>query len=173
MKRMDKVFDSNRLTFDPDGKVINLKYQNYDNLEEGFVFSKLKIKTENSKKKEILNLKDIIYPIKDIEQNSSNEKKESAPTTKRATLKGKEKSINSIELDKSKIKIEKNDEDLMCNNYRNSKIKDKKESILLSGGNFDTIVPETGDIITGENHLEVKEGGFAMLKNIIKLLLAD
>ena len=173
MKRMDKVFDSNRLTFDPDGKVINLKYQNYDNLEEGFVFSKLKIKTENSKKKEILNLKDIIYPIKDIEQNSSNEKKESAPTTKRATLNCKEKTINSIELDKSKIKIEKNDEDLLWNNHRDSKIKEKKESILPSGGNFDKIIPETGVIITGENHLQVKEGGFDYVKKYNKASFSE
>ena len=171
MRRNDKLFDSNRLTFDPDGKIINIKYQNYDNLEGGFVFSKLKIKTENAKKKANLNLMDIIYPIEGVDQNASKEKRESVPITRRDTLKGKEKIINSIESDKSKIKVEKNEEDKLWENNKN--IKDKKESIIPSGGNFDKIVPETGVIITGENHMEVKEGGFDYVKKYNKASFSE
>ena len=174
MKRMEKEFDSNRLTFDPDGKVINLKYQNYDNLENGFVFSKLRIKTEKNKRKSVLNLKDIVYPIEGVEQNQQNENKnESISNTRRSTLKGKDNFYKNIDSELSKIKVEKNDEDLMWNNNnknrnKNNNNKEKKESVLPSGGNFDKIIPEIGVVITGENAREVKEGGFDYVKKYNK-----
>ena len=171
MKRMDKVFDSNRLTFDPNGKIINLKFQNYDNLEGGFVFSKLKIKTGNSKKKSVLNLMDVIYPIEGVDPNPPKENKnESIANTRRSTIKGKENLLNRIESDISKIKIEKNDEEdkIWKNNKNKNNYKEKKESVLPSGANFDKIVPEIGVIITGENHNQVKEGGFEYVKKYNK-----
>ena len=171
LKRMDKAFDSNRLTFDPNGKIINLKFQNYDNLEGGFAFSKLKIKTANAKKKSVLNLMDVIYPIEGVDPNPPNENKnESIANTRRSTLKGKENLLNRIESDISKIKIEKNEEDdkMWKNNKSKNTYKEKKESILPSGANFDKIIPEIGVIIHGENHQQVKEGGFDYVKKYNK-----
>ena len=171
LKRMEKEFDSNRLTFDPDGKVINLKYQNYDNLENGFVFSKLKIKTEKNKRKSVLNLKDVVYPIEGVDPNQQNENKnESILNTRRSTLKGRENSnlLKIIDSEISKIKIEKNDEDKNWNNNKKDNNKKKKESVLPSGGNFDKIIPEIGVIIHGENAREIKEGGFDYVKKYNK-----
>ena len=174
MKKMEKEFDTNRLTFDPDGKVINLKYQNYDNLENGFVFSKLKIKTEKNKRKSVLNLMDIVYPIEGVEQQAEN-KNESISNTRRSTIKGKETMFKNIDSELSKIKIEKNDEEKMWNNNNNNNRnknnnnnKETKESFLPSGGNFDKIIPEVGVVITGENAREVKEGGFDYVKKYNK-----
>ena len=167
MKRLEREFDSNRLTFDPNGKVINLKYQNYDNLEGGFVFSKLKIKTESMKKKSTLNLMDIVYPIEGVEANPISEiKNENLANKKGSSIKGKENLINRIESDISKIIVEKNEEDKLLNNdkNRNNKAKEKKETIVPSGSNFEKIIPEVGVVITGENRNEVKEGGFDYVK---------
>lgn len=172
MKRMEKQFDSNRLTFDPDGKVINLRSHNVENLEGGFVFSKLRIKTEKNKKKSKLNLFDIVYPIEGVESTPINENKnESIANTRGTTLKGKEVLLNKIEVDLSKIKVEKNEEDKIWNNNvnnNNNNNKEKKESVLPSGANFDKIIPEIGVIITGENAREVKEGGFDYVKKYNK-----
>ena len=173
MRRIEREFDSNRLTFDPNGKVISLRSQNYENFEGGFVFSKLKIKTEkNNKKKPTMDLMDVVYPIEGVEQNDRAEVKiESTTNTRRSTLKGKDKDniINKIESDISKIKVEKNEEDLLWNNNMNKyNNKEKKESILPSGANFDKIVPEVGVVITGENMREVKEGGFDYVKKYNK-----
>ena len=170
MKKMQREFDSNRLTFDPNGKVINLKFQNYDNLEGGFVFSKLRIKTEKSNRKSALNLKDIIYPIEGVDPNQQGEKNESIANTRRSTIKTKGNNLlNRIESDLSKIKIEKNDEEKIWNNSKNKyNNKDKKDMVLPSGGNFDKIIPEVGVIVTGENSREVKEGGFDYVKKYNK-----
>lgn len=173
MRRMEREFDSNRLTFDPDGKVINLRSQNYENFEDGFVMSRPKIKTEKSKKKPTLELMDVVYPINGVEQSEGNEgKDEGTSNTRRSTLKGKDKDnvINKIQSDISKIKVEKNEEDQMWNNNNANKYnnKEKKESVVPSGANFDKIVPEVGVVITGENMREVKEGGFDYVKKYNK-----
>ena len=171
MRRMEKPFDSNRLTFDPDGKVINIRSHNVDNLEGGFVFSKLRIKTQKKNQKSTINLIDIVYPIEGLDQNQINENKnESMVNTRRSTLKGKEYLSNKIESDLSKIKVEKNEEDNIWNknNNNNKNKKDKKESVLPSGANFEKIIPEVGVIVTGENAREVKEGGFDYVKKYNK-----
>ena len=170
LKKMEKEFDSNRLTFDPNGKVINLKHQNYENLEDGFAFSKLRIKTEGAKKKSTFNLMDVVYPIEGLDPSKGNENKnESVAVTRRSSLvKGRQSILKKIESDISKIKVEKNEEDKMWNNKNSKPSKDKKESILPSGGNFEKIIPETGVIITGENQREVKEGGFDYIKKYNK-----
>ena len=49
-RRIVKDFDSNRLTFDPNGKIINLKTMN-ENLVGEFISSRIKIKAEKKKKK--------------------------------------------------------------------------------------------------------------------------
>ena len=59
LMKIGKEIDGNRLTFDSNGNIINLRSQNYENFQDGFVFSNLKINTKN-KKKPILELKDVV-----------------------------------------------------------------------------------------------------------------
>ena len=73
-RRLDKDFDSNRLTFDPNGKIINLRTIN-ENLAGDFISSRIKVKSEQNKKKELFELKDVVYPIKGMELNTINEKR--------------------------------------------------------------------------------------------------
>ena len=68
-RRVEKDFDSNRLTFDPNGKIINLRTIN-EPLSGDFVSSRIKIRGDLTKKKEILELKDIVYPIQGNELNN-------------------------------------------------------------------------------------------------------
>ncbi len=150
-----------------------MRSHNFDNLESGFVLSKLKIKTQKKNQKSTLNLFDIVYPIEGVDPTQGTENKnETIANTRRSTLKGKDNRINNIESDLSKIKVEKNEEeDEMWgknkNNNRNSK-KVKKESVLPSGANFDKIIPEVGVIVKGEKSKEIKEGGFDYVKKYNK-----
>ena len=153
MMKIGKQFDGDRLTFDSDGKIINLHSQNYENFQDGFVFSNLKINTK-IKKKPILELKDVVYPVEGVEQIENEQDKD------------KDKNeITKIEKEKSRIKVEKNEETIMDKDDRYKKKKEKeKASIIPSGGNFETIKPEVGVIIYGENRKNIKEGGFDYVK---------
>ena len=53
-RRIVKDFDSNRLTFDPNGKIINLKTMN-ENLVGEFISSRIKIKAEKKKRSRLWN----------------------------------------------------------------------------------------------------------------------
>ena len=169
-KRAEKEFDNNRLTFDPNGQIINLRSQNVDNFEKDFIFSKFRIKNKDSKqRKSITELKDIIYPIEGNENPEINNiitQKETKKSTKKNDPKDK------IQSDLNKIKIEKNTQDRSAywNNNPNSLAeKMKKESITPSGTNFDKIIPETGVIISGgQNNRNKKEGGFDYIKKYNK-----
>ena len=158
-RRIEKDFDSNRLTFDPNGKIINLRTIN-ESLAGDFVYSRFKIKPEQNKKKELNELKDIVYPIQGKELNNTKEEKNEMLYNKEIQSK--------IEADISKIKVEKNVENKSDKNNNNN-IKDKnKGSILPSGYNFDKFVPEVGVIVKGENEKEKKEGGFEYVKKFNK-----
>jgi hypothetical protein len=167
-RRIVKDFDSNRLTFDPNGKIINLKTMN-ENLVGEFISSRIKIKAEKNKKKPTMELKDIVYPIQGIDLNTIKEgKTESIAPTRRASANFKE-IVNTVDSDISKIKVEKNYEVKVTNDNNNKKNKDKdKISILPSGYNFDKFIPEVGVIITGEDEREKKEGGFEYVKKYNK-----
>ena len=167
-RRIVKDFDSNRLTFDPNGKIINLKTMN-ENLVGEFISSRIKIKAEKNKKKPTMELKDIVYPIQGIDLNTIKEgKTESIAPTRRASAYFKE-IVNTVDSDISKIKVEKNYEVKVTNDNNNKKNKDKdKISILPSGYNFDKFIPEVGVIITGEDEREKKEGGFEYVKKYNK-----
>ena len=158
-RRIEKDFDSNRLTFDPNGKIINLRTIN-ESLAGDFVYSRFKIKPEQNKKKELNELKDIVYPIQGKELNNTKEEKNEMLYNKEIQSK--------IEADISKIRVEKNVENKSDKNNNNN-IKDKnKGSILPSGYNFDKFVPEVGVIVKGENEKEKKEGGFEYVKKFNK-----
>ena len=160
-RRLDKDFDSNRLTFDPNGKIINLRTIN-ENLAVDFISSRIKVKSEQNKKKDLLELKDVVYPIKGMELNTIKEKgyNENAMNNKEI--------MNKIEADISKIKVEKNYEiKREKNNFKNNKDKEKG-SILPSGYNFDKFIPEVGVVVTGERENEKKEGGFEYVKKYNK-----
>jgi len=153
LMKIGKEFDGNRLTFDSNGKIINLRSQNYENFQDGFVFSNFKINSK-IKKKPILELKDVVYPVEGVEQIEDEEDKD------------KDKNeITKIEKEKSKIKVEKYEEKSKDRDDRYRKKKEKeKESFIPSGPNFETIKPEIGVIIYGEKRKDIKEGGFDYVK---------
>ena len=160
-RRSDKDFDTNRLTFDPNGKIINLRSIN-EPLAGDFVCSKIKVKSELNKKKEILELKDVVYPIQGMELNNTK-------YTKNDTYTNMKEVMNKVDADLSKIIVEKNYEDNINKSNFNKKNKDKeKGSVLPSGYNFDKFIPEVGVVITGENDKDKKEGGFEYIKKFNK-----
>ena len=160
-RRLDKDFDSNRLTFDPNGKIINLRTIN-ENLAGDFISSRIKVKSEQNKKKELFELKDVVYPIKGMELNNINEKRNNE------NIMNNKEIMNKIEADISKIKVEKNFEIKKDkNNFKNNREKEKG-SILPSGYNFDKFIPEVGVVVTGERENEKKEGGFEYVKKYNK-----
>ena len=160
LMKIGKQIDGNRLTFDSNGKIINLRLQNYENFQDGFVFSNWKINSK-VKKTPILTLKDVVYPVEGVEQIEDEEDKD----------KGKDKDkdrVNNeikIENEKSRIKVEKYEEKSRDKDDRYRKRKEKEKiSFIPSGVNFDTIKPEVGVIIYGENKKNIKEGGFDYVK---------
>ena len=161
-RRSDKDFDTNRLTFDPNGKIINLRSFN-EPLAVDFASSKIKVKSEQNKRKEILELKDVVYPIQGMELNNTN-------NTKNDTYSNMKDVVNKVDADISKIIVEKNYEDKINKNNLNKKNNNNKEkgSILPSGYNFDKFIPEVGVVITGENDKDKKEGGFEYIKKFNK-----
>ena len=160
-RRSDKDFDTNRLTFDPNGKIINLRSFN-EPLAVDFASSKIKVKSEQNKRKEILELKDVVYPIQGMELNNTN-------NTKNDTYSNMKDVVNKVDADISKIIVEKNYEDKINKNNFNKKNNNKeKGSILPSGYNFDKFIPEVGVVITGENNKDKKEGGFEYIKKFNK-----
>ena len=160
-RRSDKDFDTNRLTFDPNGKIINLRSFN-EPLAVDFASSKIKVKSEQNKRKEILELKDVVYPIQGMELNNTN-------NTKNDTYSNMKDVVNKVDADISKIIVEKNYEDRINKNNLNKKNNNKeKGSILPSGYNFDKFIPEVGVVITGENDKDKKEGGFEYIKKFNK-----
>ena len=161
-RRSDKDFDTNRLTFDPNGKIINLRSFN-EPLAVDFASSKIKVKSEQNKRKEILELKDVVYPIQGLELNNTN-------NTKNDTYSNMKDVVNKVDADISKIIVEKNYEDKINKNNFNKKNNNNKEkgSILPSGYNFDKFIPEVGVVITGENDKDKKEGGFEYIKKFNK-----
>ena len=160
-RRSDKDFDTNRLTFDPNGKIINLRSFN-EPLAVDFASSKIKVKSEQNKRKEILELKDVVYPIQGMELNNTN-------NTKNDTYSNMKDVVNKVDADISKIIVEKNYEDKINKNNFNKKNNNKeKGSILPSGYNFDKFIPEVGVVITGENDKDKKEGGFEYIKKFNK-----
>ena len=159
-RRVEKDFDSNRLTFDPNGKIINLRTIN-EPLSGDFVSSRIRIRGDLTKKKEILELKDIVYPIQGNELNNIKDDRNDYLNNKEITSK--------IESDISKINIERNNEfKINKNNNNNNKKNKDKESVLPSGYNFDKLIPEVGVIVTGERENEKKDGGFEYVKKYNK-----
>lgn len=158
-RRIEKDFDSNRLTFDSNGKIINLRTIS-ETLAGDFVSSRIRVKPDQNKKKEILTLKDVIYPIPGIELNSSK-------NIKNENINNNKEIMNKIDADISKIVVEKNFENKVDKNNKNHKEKEKG-SILPSGYNFDKFVPEVGVVVTGEKESEKKEGGFEYVKKYNK-----
>ena len=158
-RRIDKDFDSNRLTFDPNGKIINLRTTT-EQLVGDFVSSRIRIKPDQYKKRELLELKDVVYPIPGKELTTGKETKYDDAMVNKEIM-------NKIEADISQIKVEKNFEFKNDKNNKNNKEKDKG-SVLPSGYNFDKFVPEVGVIVTGENEKEKKEGGFEYVKKYNK-----
>ena len=158
-RRNEKDFDSNRLTFDPNGKIINLRTIS-ETLAGDFVSSRIRVKPDQNKKKEILALKDVVYPIPDFELTSTK-------NIKNDNISYNKDIMNKIDADISKIVVEKNFEMKVDKNNKNNKEKEKR-SVIPSGYNFDKFIPEVGVVVTGERENEKKEGGFEYVKKYNK-----
>ena len=167
--------DTNKITFDSNGKIINLNIPNIDSFSNEFYISKptitnLEVKQANSyldkNKKLIKYFSPNIIPSNNKESvDAKFSKKNSSDLTKKASKKinyiSKLKiinptiSLNSILNPKKKIKIEYNPKQKEEKKI-NSKIK-----YPPSGSNFDQIVPEVGVVIQNDNRNQRKKGGFA------------
>ena len=133
-----KNFESNKLTFDPNGKIIKKNLTNLNNIKKDLPKPKLKIKEKSTnilseeKKRIILN------PIK--EKNKSK---------------------------KENIIFNPNDKPKLFD-FENPKKKNVNKEIDISGNNFRLVKPEIGVIISNENNKQKKEGGFEYIKKYNK-----
>ena len=179
--KFTKEFDSNKITFDSNGNIINLNIPNIDSFSNEFYISKpiitnLEVKTTSSnlengikglKNKFIKYLSgniippnkkenDLIKPV--IKENNINLTKK---ISKKINYISKIKiinpslSLNSILNHRKAIKIEYNQKE------KEEKKSNKKIKIPPSGSNFENIIPEVGVIIKNNQRNQTKEGGFA------------
>ena len=143
LKMNHKDFDFNKLTMDPNGKVINVLNQNADNFLKDFASLKLHV---NDKK-----------------MTKRNSIKQTEPQNK---LKRKSV-VNNIKR-KSDLKIEKNPIDNMNNLFNNIPKKKVGTEITPSGNNYLSINPEVGVIISNGIKSMQKEGGFDFVRKYNK-----
>ena len=188
--KLNKEFDSKKITFDSNGKIINLNIPNIDSFPNDFNISKqtitelkmgnitpysfgkeiqekisdknLKLNKQNSANIIFLDNKNLKNNIKENFINKDIFK--DAKFEKKMSHK-----INVI----SKFKVLKPSYSLKSINQKKPKItieynpileEDKKTNpkikIPPSGPNFDKIVPEIGVVIQNDNKIQVKKGGF-------------
>ena len=165
-----KHFDNNRLTFDPNGKIIHLNLHKLSPISSEFISPRQKIignlDYENMKKahKRLSFKKPIITsfekynfkPNENIKYTKNNESKitkenynELAKDTNEAS-----KDVNNFE------KIEYNPADHRSSFYFN-KFSNQRKKLIISGTNFEKIIPEVGVIIhNGNKKNQKKFGGF-------------
>ena len=171
--KLIREFDSNKLTFDSNGNIININIPNIDSFSKEFYITKptitnLEVKPAGSYLgNEIKNLKNKNNKLKKkeyilneslIKKNSSNLAKKTSPKinyVSKIKIVNPSLSLNSILNPKKKIKIEYNPKQKEERKI-NSKIK-----IPPSGSNFDQIIPEVGVVIQNDNRNQRKKGGFA------------
>ena len=133
-----KKFESNILTFDPNGKIIKKNLTTLNNIKKDLPKPKLKIKEKStstiSEEKKRINLN---------------------------PLKNKNKS------QKEDIIFNPNDK-IKLFDFEYQKMKNINKEINISGNNFRLVKPEIGVIISNENNKQKKEGGFEYIKKYNK-----
>lgn len=187
---LNKEFDSNKITFDPNGEIINVNIPSTDTFCKEFFVSKTAIVEKNRNinikgkrissptiKKNNLDSHDENSKKNDNDnienQNGDNGNKASNKTNKnekvRKSLKTEKQRFSVIPKSKSNIKSLINAKKIEKIEYNPLAIEEKKVNQALfhknkvppSGHNFDKIIPEVGVIIKNDtNKNQVKEGGF-------------
>jgi len=177
----NKKFDNDKLTFDPNGKVIRLHLPVIDSFNQDFIVSKAKIKngeTNNirlsTKSKDTFKItKNAIKNNKKILQIIDEKLKLTSEKVKPPII-NKENNNKNINSTKKEI-IEYNPDDMtddyLYNRYR------KKRELIISGSNFDKMSPEVGVVISNdtknnkndkgnenEEKITQKVGGFDYIK---------
>ena len=177
----NKEFDSTKVTFDPNGEIINVNIPNTDTFSKEFFISKTAVieknRDVNIKEKRIsspnIKLNNLDSQNENsnqndneyiVSQNSDHEnsialkdKKVAKRLKKRFTLIPKSKS--SLSNAKKIEKIEYNP--LSIEEKKVNQVLFQKNKVLTSGHNFDKIIPEVGVIIKhDDNQNQIKEGGF-------------
>ena len=158
-KKNKKLFDSNRLTFDSDGKIISFKRYNIDNLKD-FILTKNFIK--EVKKNINTNLSKKSLP------NINNSNITSKTPIKTINIKEKEKGK-----EKEKEKEKENEKEIIRQSQRQiNKINDRLiEKIIPSGSNFQLMSPVIGVVI--KENGQSKEGPKDFSKYFKKYSLKD
>ena len=142
-KKSKKIFDSNKLTFDSDGKIISFKQFKIDGL------------------------KDFIIPKNIIKEAKKTQNENSNTSKKKST----NFSIISKTPVKVKVKEEEIIKNILVGQNKSDKIFEKIEKIIPSGSNFKVISPGIGVVIT-ENG-QYKEGSREFSKYFKKYSLKD
>ena len=145
-----KMFDSNKLTFDSNGKIISFKPIKIDILSKDFAILKNSVRAFRKRR-----------------------------TTIKRTLKPKEETTEGMkEKEKDNItnreQVIKNPIDTQEGNYRNQYMKsilEKNEKIIPSGSNFSIILPNIG-VVLKENE-QIKKGNREFGKYFKKYSLED
>ena len=136
--QIKKNFESNILTFDPNGEIIRKLLPNINTIKKDLPQPKLLIKDKNSKIIPMEKRGSILKPIK------------------QKLNKAKIESI--IYNPKDKIKTI---------DFEN-KTKINSDEIKISGNNFELVEPSVGVVISNENENKKKEGGFEYIKKYNK-----
>jgi hypothetical protein len=171
LRILNRQFNCDKLTFDPNGNIIKLHLPHVDSFKKDFIESNLKIKGENPPLTDIkpdINIqrqniikKNKILKTKSIIIADSNHLKE-------LKLKLNKKNIKELIEYNPKDKL-----DIYYNSY-NLNNDENNPKVIYSGSNFDKILPEVGVVISKDNdnnndnsinkEKDKKVGGFEYIK---------
>ena len=160
----NKIIDSNKLTFDSNGKIINFKPIKIENLNKDFTSIKNGIKPleNNNDNNSIINNK-----RKNI-NNKSKEQKKKKPS------KEKEEEEEEKEIEKDNEIVIKNPDDDSDELDKFNFVKpkpEKREQVIPSGSNFALMLPNIG--VTLKENDQIKEGTRDFGKYFKKYTLKD
>ena len=177
----NKKFDNDKLTFDPNGKVIRLHLPVIDSFNQDFIVSKAKIKngeTNNirlsTKSKDTFKItKNVLKNNKKILQIIDEKLKMTSEKVKPPII---NKENNNMNINSTKKEIIEYNPDDMTDDYLFNRYRKKKE-LIISGSNFDKMSPEVGVVISNdtknnkneegaenEDKINQKVGGFDYIK---------
>ena len=180
----NKEFDSNKVTFDPNGEIINVNIPNTNTFSKEFFISKTTVieknRNINLKGKRISSPNIKLNNLDSQNENGSknyNENKVNKNDDNENKALNKEKVAKRLKKVKARFSLIPKSKKNLINakkiekiEYNPISIEEKKvnqalfqkNKILPSGLNFDKIIPEVGVIIKNDdNQRQIKEGGFA------------
>ena len=164
----NKIIDSNKLTFDSNGKIINFKPIKIENLSKDFTSIRNGIKPpENSDNKNIT--KNFNNSKRKIKNNKSTEPKKNQPSKEKEKEEEEKK-----ESEKENEVVIKNPDDALDeeDKFNFAKPKpEKREQVIPSGSNFTLLLPNIG--VTFKENDQIKEGTRDFSKYFKKYSLKD